>query len=222
MRTIKSFRRKFLFPVILFICNISAYSQNAEDLFVRTGPEIVWLGVDFTQVKLYGDHGTVGQDELIPLFDAINRLIITEREKYNLADALRRDDIPFNLEMVTKLNSGINPGSLFPLSSAEEKSRLDEDAISVLVKQYDVPDSEGIGLIFFMESIDKTTERGTMWVTFFRLADRNLLFTEKLSGTAGGFGFRNHWARTVYEVISQIRDERFARWRTRYTRLGLK
>mgnify|MGYP000963277304 FL=1 len=120
--------------------------------------------------------------------------------------------------MVTKLNSEIDPGSLISLSSTGEKRKLDEDAISVLIKQYNVPDSEGIGLIFFMESIDKATERGTMWVTIFRLADRNLLFTEKLSGTAGGFGFRNHWARTVYEVINQISDERFARWRSRHVK----
>lgn len=208
-----------IFSAVLFIAlHLNLTAQNVEDLFVRTGPEVVWLGVDFTQVKLYGDHGTVGQDEFIPLFHAINRLIITERDKYNFADAFRRDDIPFNIEMVTKLNSEIDPGSLISLSSTGEKRKLDEDAISVLIKQYNVPDSEGIGLIFFMESIDKTTERGTMWVTLFRLADRNLLFTEKLSGTAGGFGFRNHWARTVYEVINQIRDERFARWRSRHVK----
>jgi hypothetical protein len=69
-----------------------------------------------------------------------------------------------------------------------------------------------------METIDKTRESGTMWVTFFSLQDRNILFTEKISGTAGGISFRNHWVTTVYNVINKIRDNRFAEWRYRYVR----
>jgi hypothetical protein len=38
-----------------------------------------------------------------------------------------------------------------------------------------------------------------------------------MSGTAGGFGFINHWARTVYDVIDQIKIRRFADWRYKYS-----
>lgn len=206
-----------IFTVIL-LTDLSVYSQKVEDLFVRTGPEVVWLGIDFTQVKLFGDLGTVGEDELIPLFNSINRLIISERSKYDFAAALRKNDIPFDLEMVTRLNSSIDPERIISYSSTEEKRRLNEDVLSMLVRQYSVANNDGIGLVFFMEALDKRTERASMWVTFFNLADRNILFTEWMSGTAGGFGFRNHWARTVYEVIDQIRNEKYAEWRYRYTR----
>jgi hypothetical protein len=203
--------------ICLLIIPGTLMAQKAADLFIRTGTEVVWLGLDFTQVRLAGDLGTVGRDEILPLFDAMNRLIVTERSKYNFEAALRRDHVPYDLEISTELNYEIDPIDVISHSSADRSSRLDEDAISVLVKQYNTGRDEGIGLVFFMESLDKTTERGTMWVTFFSLADRNVLFTERMSGTAGGFGFRNHWARTVYDVIDQIKKRRFADWRYKYS-----
>lgn len=202
--------------LLLITVFFNASSQSRQDIFNRTGPEIVWLGLDFTQIRLIGPLGTVDKEELVPLFDDINRVVITEGSKYNFAAALRKDNVPFNLEVVTRLNSGINPDEVIVYNSSNEGSRLNEESVSVLVKQYNIPEKDGIGLVFFMESFDKYREKGTMWVTFFSLSDRNVLFTERMSGTAGGISFRNHWARTVYEVIDQIRKSKFAEWRFRF------
>jgi len=208
----------FLSGILIFSLINTVFSQSVEDIFKRTGEKVVWLGVDFTQVKILGPLGTVEKEELIPLFDEMNRVIISERSKYNFETALRKDEVPYDLEVVTKLNSAIDPGKIISYSSSDEDGRLSEEAISVLIKQYKIAKPEGIGLVFFMETIDKTRERGTMWVTFFSLKDRNILFTEKISGTAGGISFRNHWTTTVYNVINKIRDNRFAEWRYRYVR----
>mgnify|MGYP001592684182 CR=1 FL=1 len=204
-----------LFVLIISIYNFG-YSQSRQDIFSRTGAKIVWLGLDFTQVRLVGPLGTVDKDELLPLFDEMNMIVISERTKYNFEAALRKDEVPYNLEIVTKLNSEIDPGKAIAYASNGEGGRLNEEAISVLVKQYRIENKEGIGLVFFMETLDKVREKGTMWVTFFNLADRNVLFTERMSGVAGGITFRNHWSRTVYEVIDQIRNTKYAEWRFRY------
>jgi hypothetical protein len=211
-------RIAFLFALLILSAQYSVYSQKVDDIFSRTGEKIVWLGIDFTQVKLIGPLGTVDKKELIPLFDDMNRLIVSERTKYNFETALRKDEVPYDLEVVTKLNSEIDPGTIISYNSSDEGGRLSEEAISVLVKQYKVEKPEGIGLVFFMETIDKTREKGTMWVTFFSLKDRNVLITEKMSGAGNGIGFRNHWAYTIYNVINQIRDSRYAEWRYRYVR----
>jgi len=212
------FKSTFLSGMMLLAINGICFSQGVEDIFRRNGETVVWLGIDFTQVKLIGPLGTVEKEELIPLFDDMNRLIISERTKYNFEAALRKDEVPYDLEVVTKLNSAIEPGKIISYSSSDQEGRLNEEAISVLIKQYNVEKPEGIGLVFFMETIDKTREKGTMWVTFFTLKDRNILFTEKISGAAGGISFRNHWATTVYNVINKIRDNRFGEWRYRYVR----
>lgn len=69
-----------------------------------------------------------------------------------------------------------------------------------------------------MELLDKTSETGTMWVTFFNLSDNKVLITEKMKGEARGFGFRNHWARTVYNVINQIKLSKYEEWKSRYSK----
>jgi hypothetical protein len=194
------------------------FSQDLRNIFNHSGDEIVWLGLDFTQVKLVGELGTVNKNELIPLFDDMNRLIISESTKYNFEAALRRDNIPYDLEVVTKLNSVLDPGKAIAYASSDEGGRLNEETISVLVKQYKIEKPEGIGLVFFMETFDKVRERGTMWVTFFSLPDRNVLLTERMSGIAGGITFRNHWVRTVYDVINEIRDTKYQEWKYRYAR----
>ena len=211
-------RSAFLSGILLFSLNSTVFSQSVEDIFKRTGEKVVWLGVDFTQVKLLGPLGTVDKEELIPLFEDMNRVIISERTKYNFETALRKDEVPYDLEVVTRLNSAIEPGKIISYSSVDAEGRLSEEAISVLIKQYKIAKPEGIGLVFFMETIDKPREKGTMWVTFFNLQDRNILFTEKMSGTAGGISFRNHWATTVYNVINKIRDTKYREWRYRYVR----
>jgi len=195
-----------------------AFSQTVEDLFSRTGEKVVWLGLDFTQVRLTGELGTVGKNELIPLFDDMNRIIVSESDKYNFKAALRKDEIPYDLEMVAKLNSALDPGQAIGYSSSDREGRLNEEAISVLVKQYKIKKPEGIGLVFFVETMDKEKEKATMWVTFFSLSDRNVLLTEKMSGVAGGITFKNHWVRPVFEVVEKIRDYKYQEWRNRYIR----
>lgn len=215
MKNFNILRKVFTLALVLIpFCNIN--SQTRQDIFTRTGSKILWLGLDFTQVRIIGSLGTVDKDELVPLFDDINRVVVTEKTKYNLEAALRKDEIPYNLNLVRKLNSEIDPDRVISYESNDENSRLNEETISVLVKQYNVEEAEGIGLIFFVESLNKHSEKGTMWVTFFSLADRNVLFTERMAGQAGGISFRNHWARSVFEVVDQIRTSRYAEWRFRY------
>lgn len=217
MKTLSVTAKSLLFTLLLFPLQILS-SQKIDDIFSRSGAPIVWLGLDFTQVRLVGGLGTVDKDELIPLFESINRVIVSERTKYNFASALRRDEIPYDLEVVTRLNEAMDPSKAIAYTSSDERGRLSEETISVLVKQYKLEKQEGIGLVFFVETLDKVKEKGIMWVTFFNLADRNILFTEKMAGTAGGISFRNHWARCAYEIINQIRENRYAEWRFRYVR----
>jgi len=209
-------RKGLVLAILIISMNNFGFSQSRQDIFIRTGAKIVWMGLDFTQVRMVGPLGTVDKDELLPLFDKINMIVISERTKYNFKAALRKDEIPYNLEIVSKLNSEIDPGKAIAYASNDEGGRLNEESISVLVKQYRIENAEGIGLVFFMETLDKVKEKGTMWVTFFNLADRNVLFTERMSGVAGGITFRNHWSRPVFEVIDQIRNTKYTEWRFRY------
>ena len=189
-------------------------AQNASSLFNNSKVPVTWMGVDFTQVKVLGETGTVSAVEMIDLFGKINDLIINESEKYNIREALRRTEVPYDLDAVTKANAGIDPDELISNKSGD-KGRVSEETIAKAVKKY-TSKAEGAGLVFFMETLDKPIEKAVMWVTFFDLGSGNVLLTEKLEGKAQGFGFRNHWARPVYNVLKDIEKKRYDAWKSKY------
>jgi hypothetical protein len=193
-----------------------SYSQDAGDIFTQSKAKIVWLGVDFTQVQLIGPLGTVSPEELLPLFDQINELIVNEWDKFNFREALRKRDIPYDLGPVAELNAQIDPYNIIIPSASSYDRFIDVDQVAGLVKQYDTYGEDGIGLVFFMEYLDKNKESGAMWMAFFRLSDQRLLLAERMKGAAGGMGFRNHWANCVFEVITQLRDRKFEEMKGRY------
>jgi hypothetical protein len=92
--------------------------------------------------------------------------------------------------------------------------RLAKSDIESIVKGYNFEGKKGIGLMFIMESMNKSAKQGNMYVTFIDMASRKVLFTERMSGEAGGFGFRNYWVRPVSEVIEKIQKSKYKQWRS--------
>ena len=66
-----------------------------------------------------------------------------------------------------------------------------------------------------MESLSKTSENGSMWVTFVDMDTKKLILTERMVGKAMGFGFRNYYAYTVYKVIQDIKKNKLSAWRSK-------
>lgn len=205
----------FALGLLISLGHLTANAQSVADIFNSSKTQITWLGVDFTQVQIVGEMGTVTSSELIPLFEKINGVIINEGDKYNFKEAFSKDDIPYDMGPVSKINGEIDSEKLLSSTSAE-KGRVNAELIAKLVKAYEVKNPKGIGLVFFMETLDKPSETATMWVTFFDLTSKNVLLTEQMTGKAMGFGFRNHWARTVYEVLKEIKKSKYKAWKAKY------
>ncbi|MCK6695342.1 MAG: hypothetical protein L6Q97_24975, partial [Thermoanaerobaculia bacterium] len=106
--------------LLLGLSHTTLSAQSAADIFNSSKTDITWLGVDFTQVKVVGEMGTVSPSELISLFEKINAVIINEGEKYNFKEALNKSDIPYDLGPVNKLNGGIDTENILTSSSAEK------------------------------------------------------------------------------------------------------
>lgn len=204
-------RRLFIFPILMLSVQLNA--QNIGDIFDQTKANIVWLGVDFSKAIYVGEVGTVSNEEFKPLFDKINLFIVTESQDFNFRKSLRKPEVPYDLSHVNSINAQIDADKIVPDASSFQKSHFSEELVSGLVQEYDVDLPEYIGLVFFMETIDKTSETATMWVTFFTLSDHKVLLTEKMVGKAGGFGFRNHWAETVRNVLKKINSTRYNEWK---------
>ncbi len=174
--------------------------------------DITWMGVDYSKATVLGE--TASPIQIIDYFDKINNLIISESEKYNFRMALNKVEVPYNLDPVTKANAGINPEELVSMSS--KSATLTEEDVQAAINQYDLNGEKGIGLVFVVETLDKPKASSSMWVTFFDMSNKKVLLTERMSDKPGGFGFRNYWARPVYNVIQDIQKTRYNQWRKKY------
>ncbi len=198
---------------ILFTCFAasSANAQTSSDVYGGSS-DITWLGMDFTQVKFIGtatqfkDAGEISnsdfRDKYIP---AWNQLFVNEPKKYNVAEATRRTEVKYAVDITDKVNSKIKKD--FFSTSTDEYRTLNESKIADLVKNYDFGGKTGIGLIFFIDGMSKGKDEVSGWPTFVNMKTKKVLLTSNQTGKPGGFGFRNFWAKGFLEILKDVKAD---------------
>jgi hypothetical protein len=188
----------------------SQESYTRSDIF--SSNEITWMGLDFSNIKLVGSEGFTDPYTIKNThFRNINNLILNEPDKYDLKEFFSKQSVDVDLSVIRERNTLPDDEELV----LEDGSVyfLDEPAVQEMISQYTPEASEGIAVVLIMESFNKKDERGYMWVTFFDIATKEVLLTDRMEGKAGGFGWRNYWAKTVYNVLKEIGKKQYDRWR---------
>jgi hypothetical protein len=126
---------------------------------------------------------------------------------------LEKSSIASDLSFVMEKNAKADVAKLLSSSSADD-NRFSKSTIEDIVKGYNFGGKKGVGMMFIMESMNKTASQGSMYVTFIDMGSRKVLYTERMSGKAGGFGFRNYWVKPVYEVIEKIDKTKYKEWQS--------
>ena len=201
----------WLLAISLLTLSHPAFSQTAKDIFNSGEPPITYLGVDFTQARLINDAAASASDLKEKHFPGINQVVINEPKKYDLPKAFRKT-INNDISVTEKANATIDAEKIKSSNSSDE-TRLNAAAIQNVVNQYDLGGKKGIGLVFIMEGLNKAAAKGSMYVTFIDMPSRKVLFTERMTGKAGGFGYKNFWAKTVFEVLEDIEKTKFKEWK---------
>ncbi len=198
---------------IVFAANLMA--QSAKEALLAD--EITWYGIDYSQVKLIGDFYQVGEaggksesEIRDKYFPAWNQLFITEAKKYDVASAFRKKNVHYFLDVVDKRNQQTSTAKLVSLSD-NDRNHLNEEKVASIIAEYPVGEQKGNGLVFIAESLDKPRETGSYYVVLFDIATKKVLLSKRLSGRAGGFGIRNYWAKSYYDVLLQSKDN-FKKW----------
>ena len=62
-----------------------------------------------------------------------------------------------------------------------------------IVRSYVLTEKAGVGMVIVLENFNKEREYSLIWVTFFDIATREILFAAEVSGKAGGSGMAKHW-----------------------------
>ena len=180
--------------------------KTKSDVFNST--DIVWYGLDFSEVKLVGSEGFTNPPEIKNrYFNSWNQLFVTERDKYNLQETFKKKNVEYNLDVVEERNKLPNVEELVINTSYT----LDEAKIPDMLKEYSTKETEGIGLVFIMEAFNKTAEAATMFVVFFDITAKTPLLVKKMGAKPGGMGIRNYWAGAVFAVLEKSKKE-YPKW----------
>lgn len=203
----------------LALSTLSSFAQTIADVFNKPETPIIWVGIDFSATKYIGDPGTVAPAEMKGLFSKINTLTINEPDKYDITTAFKRSTtVSSKIEVTEAVNEKIEPAQIITPNQSEQ-NHLSESKIQSMVRRYNFPaGSSGVALAFIMENLSKPTEQETFWVTFIDMKTKSVLFTDKVTGKAAGFGFRNHWAGGVYAGLKEIKSTYYGKWKKQVTK----
>lgn len=206
--------------ILLLVCGGHlTYSQTAADVFKAS--EITWFGVDYSHLKVRGPIVNIGpsgfrdeKDIRDNYFGSWNSAIVSDPKKYNFWKAFRVGNVPNDLSIVNKRNSAMEAADMLTENGGE--GVVNEALVKKTIGEYRSDRKSGIGCVFIMESLDKNAETGTLWVTFFDIGSRKVLFTERLVERAIGAGLKNHWISPISNAVAHILRSQYGVWKNKY------
>lgn len=203
-----------LFIIALFMgSNIQA--QNVKDVFDRNS-KIVFLGLDFTKVKIIGEPASKTNDIVDRQFTLINQKFVNERKKFDLNKVFNKPNLSTAIGMVNKRNEAIDPDKLLSEDS-EDYQRLAPNDIDALVKNFDYDGKTGTGLLFVVEGYNKTKKELSVYVTYINMDNKSVIFTERVTGDLGaGFTYANYWLSGFKSLMDNIEKKHFKAWKSKY------
>lgn len=177
---------------MLFATTVSAQTD------VKKNIDIDFYGVDFSLAQVTGAKETPAQ--FIQAFDGINMLILGEAKKYDIAKFFNKRDVAVNLVPAMTMNKGIDQLEL--MAGSSNKTTLSAEQIAAQIKKYDLDPKYDTGMVIIAQTLDKSNNHGYFHVVFFDNKTREVLYSKVVSGKAGGFGVRNFWAGSLYNVFN--------------------
>ncbi len=91
-----------------------------------------------------------------------------------------------------------------------------KETIDKIINEYEAGDKkEGLGLVFIVESFDKMTNLASVYVTFFDIATKKVLLTEKFVEAPVGVGVRNYWAGAIAKIFKQVGMYKMNEWKSK-------
>jgi hypothetical protein len=194
---------KRLALLAIMILPFVSFGQRTMNDFMEENCDVIWFGLDFTEARMIGSEGfndpvAIKED----YFRKWNHLMISEGDKYEWGKALLVSDLKYDYGVVDVVNDNIKVKTLV----INKSYSINEDNIKVAVSRYKIEEyQDGIGVVIVVESFDKIREEGFGYITFFDVATKQVIYNHKLVGEAGGFGFRNYWARAIYNWLKHTR-----------------
>ena len=208
--------KKIVMPLLALVMSVSAATaQTAKDVFDKS-VKLTYLGLDFTKARIVGDAAAKVDDIVANQYPNINQKVVNEPKKFDLAAAFDREDVGTALGPVNKRNAKIDPEKVKSDDSDDYQAMKPED-VTALVKGFDFDGKSGIGIVIFMDGMNKTKKQVSGFVTFVDMKAKKVLFTERVEGSLGmGFGYTNVYLTGIKKMIDTIEKTKFKLWKGTY------
>ena len=207
--------KKVIFIIILLLQIQQTFAQKQMAKVFDGKTKIVFLGLDFTQAKFIGEEGFKDSYKLKTYYlSNWNVLLEEEYTKYNLPlNSLKARHYETNTSDLMVLNDQIEDIEDAIINGSHY---IDEKDVQKSVRKYKLSDNKGIGASLVVESFNNSLEKAIVWVTFVNMSNGSFLYTERMEGKANGFGLRNYWAGSIYDIIEQVRLSRYKVWKRKF------
>jgi len=175
------------------------YGQRGNEIFYRQ--DIVFYGFDMTYLKLSNKSKTGDGIIIAPKYlPAWNELLTNDmlpiqkiRDWMGNRSIFIGNSVFDNYSTSDMQNFVISSNYCIPFEDLQK-----------IVKSYVLREKEGLGMVINLENFNKEREYALIYVTFFDIATREILFAAEISGEAGGAGMTKHWASGVENAFREM------------------
>lgn len=184
-----------------------------ENLFIDflNNKEILWLGINFQKAKFTRQGFDFSQEILQHYFHDWNMMIINDQKKYDIRMSFRKPKMQYDLSHITKANKTVRATKAI-VQRIDFKDVLTDEAICQYMPGLTYPQDMEYALTILVESFDSSTKTAALWVVIVKTSTGEVVLCEKFLKNPGGLGTRNYWARTIYNLLYDIKSTSFLRW----------
>jgi len=200
--------------ILLFLfTGSSVFAQINKSMIF--GDDLVWYGIDYSKAKFIGDFQP---EQLKSTMYAWNIVVVNEANKYDVAKSFQKKNVYNDLAPVLKHNKEIDENQAISINQYKFDN-ADETVASIISSYTGGEKTEGLGLVFIVESYDKPRTKAIYYLTFFDIKTKQIIYSEKISeGPPSGFGLRNYWASTIFKVMKDVEQYKYASWKFKFSK----
>ncbi|MBP6732873.1 MAG: hypothetical protein KA149_12480 [Chitinophagales bacterium] len=192
--------------LLLALAVVFALGANAQEVGkIWSHPNMTWFGADFTLAKVIGleDSPHKIRDEYFKAWNDVT--IEMDMAKMFEKKAVYKDNMAITKQNLARETETLN-------KPAEKE--LTEETVAARVKEMPTgTKKDGLGLVFIVQSVDKTAAQEVVFVTFFDIATRKVLWVKKMTGKLSGKDPKGLGGTGIKDIFSQIEKKEFKAWR---------
>ena len=203
---------KKLLLFAMLTLGVGVFAADKTKSAFAAADKVVWAGLDYSQARLIGPGEFANPEGIFPgMLNAWNNLVLEERLRFMEKDLGKT--IVTDIAGIMAVNKSANAKQIINSPGASDTirdSHITMDAIAKSVRAYKLENKSGVAVVFIVDRLIKLDKKGegAVYVVAFDIGTREVLSSERITGRATGFGFRNFWFRIIKDAEKGLKKIR--------------